>query len=277
MKTTNPIHPWHPVALRRSLTALCVAACGTCIATPVSQAATIDFTADQADLTFFYNSGNDTWDTVFRSKGNTVATGLTDPYTGPPGGVGGSAGDYNFTTLNVALTSGVTEVVNSIQYYISPASGSDYTASNQPDLGIRTRLRELDGLDTIDQFAEFGFRMTLTAASAAALNGDFILFKPDGLGDFEVLYSTAANNLQHDWASWGHTHWNWGFSEPGSHTLTFEFQGLGGEYGPSSIGSVDLNFTVVPEPSQAVWIAGLLAIGIAIALRRVRRCPLRQG
>lgn len=228
------------------------------------QAASIDFTAGAADLTFFYDSSNNTWDTVFRSKGNTVATGLTNPYAGPPGGVGGSANDYNFSSLNVTLTSGVTETVNGNTYFISPASGSDYVTASQPDLGIRTRLRELDGPDTIDQFAQFGFQMTLTAASVAALNGDFILFQPDGLGNFDILYETASSTLQHDWASWGHTHWNWGFTEPGTHVLTFDFQGLGGEYGPSSIGTVDVQFTVIPEPSTAVFISGFLVLGFVV-------------
>lgn len=52
-----------------------VLASGAFIA-PVS-AQSIVFSEGGADLTFFHDSSADSWDVVFRQKGNTVATGLT--------------------------------------------------------------------------------------------------------------------------------------------------------------------------------------------------------
>lgn len=229
---------------------------------------TITHSAGQADLTFFYDSDNNTWDVVFRSKGGTVATGLTNQYPGPPGGLGGPGSgqaDWEFTTLNIFVGQAPIINLDGTDFFVTPASGQNYQdATNAPDLGIRTRLRE-DDLTPPEQFEDF--RMTLNLGNST-LPGDFALFRFE-LGDPVVLYNTADNDLVHDWPVWGHTHWHWGFTAEGEYSLAFDFQGLGGEYGPSSTDSVVLNFTVIPEPG-ILSLLGLGALGF-LGLRRFRQ------
>lgn len=232
-----------------------------------SASASIDiaFTAGGADVTFFYDAATQSFDTVFRTKGNTVATGLSTPYGTPPGGVGGSASDFRFDTLTVEISQAPWVQVNGNGYWVSPASGSSYTDPNQPDLGIRTRLREGD--PAIDQFS--GLRWSLdTLASSMPSGADFVLFSTDAFGDTgSVLFETATADLSHDWPAWGHTHWHWGFSDPGDYHLVFDIQGIGGTHGDSPQGSFAVNFSVIPEPSAYAAILGGLAL-IALFIRR---------
>ncbi|MCC5838910.1 MAG: hypothetical protein JJT96_02210 [Opitutales bacterium] len=240
------------------------------LAGPVS-AQSIVFTEGGADLTFFYNSGLGSWDTIFRTKGNTVATNLTSPYGTPPGGVGGSANDFNFTDLTVRVTTAPFVEVNGVPYLVTPASGTGYNIETQPDFGFRTRLREDDNGTDVNQFANL--RVTLnTGASEMPAGAEFILFRAGdplaGEPPNVILYETAAGDLVHDWPAWGHTHWHWGFSQPGNYSFVFDFQGIGGLYGPSSIDSVTVNFSVIPEPRAFAAAFGLVALGFVLLLRR---------
>jgi len=246
---------------------------GMIAAAPVSEASvTITHTAGGGDWTFFYDEDNDRFDVVFRSKGDgTVASGLTSPYAGPPGGVGGATGsqaDFNFDVLQVNVTAAPTVMLNGIGYLVTPATGQAYNTASQPDLGIRTRLRETDGLGgAINQFDTF--RMTLDwFASTKPAGAEFILFAFNAENEAVINFETAADNLSHDWPVFGHSHWHFGFSEPGDYTLAFNVQGIGGHAGNSAVQSAMLNFTVIPEPATAFLASAALGL---CALRRRRR------
>jgi hypothetical protein len=241
---------------------------GLFVVTPKAEA-TITFTGGVADWTFYYDSVNDTFDVVFQAKGTTVATGLDNAYVGPPGGVGGSTTNYTYDNLQVNVSSAPRRTVNDVDYLITSASGTSYTNDAQPDLGFRTRFRELNDGEpqvAVDQFANF--RMTLNTASST-LAGDFIMFKYDAIADTNViLFETAKGDSSHDWSAWGHSHWHYGFSQEGDYNLVFDIEGLdaGGNV-VTSTGSTSIGFNIIPEPSSALL--SVLAVG-ALALRRRR-------
>lgn len=242
-------------------------------AVPSAHAAvTIAHEAGVADWTFFYDNTAGTFDVVFRTKPSTIATGLDSPYAGPTGGVGGSSDDFNYDTLGLNITAAPSLAVNGNSYYVTPATGTAYDIATQPDLGVRTRLRQtVEDVDgnafVINQFA--AMRMNLDwAASTKPAGAEFILFQTDISGDPTVInFETAANDLQHDWSNWGHSHWHFGFSQTGEYELVFEVQGVGGILGNSSITTTSLNFEVIPEPSSALLVPAALAL---LALRRRR-------
>ncbi|MCC5829382.1 MAG: PEP-CTERM sorting domain-containing protein [Phycisphaeraceae bacterium] len=218
--------------------------------------------AGGADITWFYDSELGSWDVVFRAKGTTVATGLTNPYPGPPGGVGGSSSDYVFDTLTIDVAAPGTDTLNSIFYYTAGPSGFD------PDPGIRTRLRELDAdQNEVDQFDTLRIEIDWDN-SIKPIGSEFALWNRDDFGNpDQVLYETADGQLSHDWPAWGHSHWVWGFSQPGDYTLKLDFVGINDGEVASSPGSVLVNFSIVPEPATAML---LLAAGSVVTLRRRR-------
>lgn len=241
--------------------------------------ASITFTGNQGDLTFFYESAADRWDIVFRDKGDTQASGLgVNMYGGFTGIVGSSSGDNTFTTLLVNVTSAVEQNLNGNDYLITPANGSTiYTNINQPDLGVRFRLREDEvelgnplGNPAANQFESA--RLSLDwDASTKPVGANFAMFGWDVSGNpADVLYETASGNpadLTHDWGNWGHSHWHFGFSEEGDYSLVFNVDGIGGTYGGTDTPSqVTLNFSVVPEPSSALL--GMVALAVATLRRR---------
>lgn len=266
---------------------------GLFLAIPTADAA-VTFTGGGADLTFYYDSAADSWTVVFRAKGtagqptSASATGLTSPFnsTSTPstwtGIVGnqvpatpGDTGDYTFDTLQVNVTSAPLTTVNGNGYWITPASGTSYSNTAQPDLGIRTRLRENQiamGIGTNTEANQFdGMTLTLDWANSLRPAGaEFIMFKYNALTETnDVLYETAANDLTHTWDNFGHTHWHFGFSDPGDYSLVFGIAGSGGTYGATASGSqVTVNFSVVPEPSAALL--SILAAGV-FGLRRRRK------
>lgn len=231
---------------------------------PAAFSQTINFTAGQADWTFYYDWHTEQFDVVFQSKGNTTATGLTNSYGNPafPGQVGGSDNNYLYDTLNVVAGATQAAVINSTTYYFTPASGTAYTDStNTPDVGIRTRFR--DGPDSADNLFDT-FTLTLNwAASTKPAGAEFVLAR---LGD-SVQIETAANDFSFNPAVWGHLHYNFGFSQPGDYTLVFDMLGSGGDFGPA-FGSTEINFSVVPEPHTYAMILGLLAAGVLVVYRR---------
>lgn len=244
---------------------------GIILATAPAQAATT-FTGGGGDLSFFYNSADNNWAIVFRAKGTTgqattaSASGLTSPFnststpstwTGIVGnivpGVAGDTGDYTFNTLQTNVTSAPLQTVNGKGYWITPATGTSYTNASDPDLGIRTRLRENFGSGDVNQFDSM--RLTLDWANSTRPAGsEFIMFKYNSVTEVnDVLYETTSSDFSHDWGNYGHSHWHFGFSEQGDYSLVFNVDGIGGTYGASDTPSqVTLNFNVIPEPSTAL-------------------------
>lgn len=233
------------------------------------QAATV-FTGGLADLTFFYDSANDRHDVVFRTKANTEASGLGPAYGAPPGGVGGDvANDRTFDSLRIVVSAAPVVTLNGIGYLVTPASGSSlYTDPSQPDLGIRTRLRENainPGDPVVQQFANLRLSLDWAASLKPSDSAAFALFNTTAFGEVgTVLYDTAAEDFTHDWGNYGHTHWHFGFSEAGDYSLVFAIDGVGGAYGDDDTpGTVTLQFTVIPEPAtagMALFAAGLLGL-----------------
>jgi surface-anchored protein len=205
----------------------------------------IEFSGGTADLTIFYDSTENTFATVFRGKGNTVASGLTDLYGNPPGGVGGSSDDYVFSELTVTLNGAPIFEVDDHNYFVSSASGGFFEDPAIPDLGIRTRLREGD--PAIQQFETLRWTLNLSNSIMPA-DGEFILFGAPALGEEPViLIDTEHGDLSYDWPNYGHSHWHWGFSKHGEYKLTFDMEGQGGEYGDAeATGSFAINFSVNP-------------------------------
>lgn len=205
----------------------------------------VELTGGAADFTIFYDSGENTFATVLRSKGNTVATGLTHPYGNPPGGVGGSSDDYIFSELRVILNGAPLFEVDHHDYFISSASGGFFQDPNIPDLGIRTRLREGD--PAVQQFETLRWTLNL-ANSEMPADAEFVLFGADSLSEEPViLIDTEHGVLSHDWPNYGHFHWHWGFSKHGEYKLAFDMEGQGGEHGEANAtGNFVINFSVNP-------------------------------
>jgi hypothetical protein len=243
-----------------------------CLTTSVAFSQDILFSGGSGDITWFYNSTNNSWDTVFRQKPSSVASGLTNSYGNPPGGVGGATGndsDWRFDSLTMQVANPQIRTFNGTNFWTAGAE-----TPGTPDLGVRTRLRELDeNNNAVAQFAtpdnQLGFLLTLDwANSTRPTDGEFVLYRNVGGTDL-VRYDTASGLLASEWPSWGHSHWIWGFSRPGDYNLVFNFQGVGGTYGPSSTGTVNLGFSVVPEPGSCLLMAGA---GMILVTRR-RRSP----
>ncbi len=235
----------------------------------------IIFNSGGADLTFFYDSSDEgSFDVVFRNKGNTNADGLTNPYPGPPGGVG-AGDDYQYDSLLVQTSGLPSRELNGVNYFVTPADGAgagfeleDFP--DQPDFGVRTRFRELDNGDVIDQFESFTLTLNWDASDKPA-GAEFAMWNFTGdAGQLEVLYETLASDFSHDWPAWGHTHWHWGFTEVGDYTLAFDFAGNLPGGGQTDFGATSVDFVVVPEPRTVGLLAGLGAFGL-VYLRRLRR------
>lgn len=279
--------------MKKSAVILALALAAMGLSGGLASAGIIDFSLGGADLTFYYDSVNDTWDTVLRAKANTTATGLTasNTYGTPPGNVGaqipanaGDPGDYTFSTLNVLVNNPGQISVGATDFLVTSAAGSGGFNDNTqaPDLGIRTRLREDLGSGTVQQFdTSVGFRLTLrpdlSTFNSVAMNQAgspaFAIFTVDGFGDVVTAESQYLNTNDSDfdseWPNYTHSHRHFGFSEAGAYSLVFDIQGLDGEYGATaSTGQFGVNFSVIPEPSSVLLIG---FGGIATALARRRR------
>jgi len=281
--------------MKSIITLLTAAALAALVHQPApAGAANIVFTNGGADLTFFYDSTANTWATVFRAKGTTGqptttgASGLTAPFnststpatwTGIVGNivpaVNGNSGDYTFTSLNPVFNTTTQVQVGAINYYVSAASGSPFNTTGA-DLGIRTRLTELSGGVTNNQFASFNLILntaasTFNSTSLTNTIANVSLLHWDASNNPVALLDTATGNNTANFSNNAHVHRNWGFSEYGNYSLVFDLQGVGGTNGPTaSIGTTSVNFEVVPEPSTYALLATALGLG-ALLRRRLRR------
>lgn len=247
----------------RLLTAAVVAGgMGVGLISPVKAADTV-FTDGRGDLTWFYDSSSSSWDVVVRVGGTGVASPLGDPFT-PSDGVG-SGNDYQFDTLTIAVSNPDFGNVNGTDYYVA-LEGVSSGSNNKPDVGLRTRLRELDGQDTVQQFNDF--KITLDwDASTKPVGAEFIAYNFDALANLVIAWDTANNVFEHTMSNWGHDHWNYGFSKLGDYDLVLNFEGVGGLHGDDAPnGSTTLSFTVIPEPASLA----LLGLGGLLLMRRRR-------
>jgi len=217
------------------------------------------------DLTWFYDSSSNSWDVVVRVGGTGVASPLGDPFT-PSDGVG-SGNDFQFNTLTIAVSNPDFGNVAGTDYYVALVGLSD-ESNNKPDVGLRTRLRELDAQD--NEVAQFdSFKITLDWAASNKPDGaEFIAYSVDTFGNVDATaWDTANNVFEHTMGNWGHDHWNYGFSKLGDYDLVLNFEGVGGLHGGDApTGSTTLSFTVIPEPASLA----LLGLGGLLMMRRRR-------
>lgn len=161
-----------------------------------------------------------------------------------------------------------TTVSPGMQWGFLGASGSPYW--QLPDSDVPGLLFLGIGAEEIENgiFVNDLLTLTLTGWSGP---GNFSLFTVDGFGDLDTLRMNTADGISAgdsiQVAAGSHSHFIWGFTQPGDYTLTFEASGtLQAGNIPTSSGGVDYHFQVIPEPG----VATLLGLGAAcvVFLRR---------
>lgn len=249
------------------------------------------------DIFFLYNSSADVWNTVFRVKGTTVASGLTTPFntTSDPalwtGILGneiptapGATGDHLYDSLTVNLQTTATIDVDGTDFFYTHTSGQFQNPdAGVPDLGIRIRLREdqvvmgIGSNAASNQFENFTFTLntalsTFNGTPLQDTSAHVSLFGNDGFGNPEVLFNSAGvNQLEGTFNNiWTHQHRNWGFSEYGQYAVVLDVQGVGGEYGNSNH-QATINFDVIPEPGTMALLLVGLGFGGWLRSRRLAR------
>lgn len=266
----------------------CVLAGLLCAVMPLWGTVTIN--SGSFDFTVFYNpegqnfagQGTDAeWFFVARAKGSTDGDKDGTPLTTTGGnfswsGDGGSSADYTYDVLDVRVDNPISIARGGVDYWITPASGTNYTRTpnppnpsnlNEVDTGIRTRLNDSGFTDV--QFTFDTVNSLFNGVSFADAGVDFLLFRDEPLGP--VLVETAESELSWINVLSGHTHYNFGFSEQGEYSLVFNVQGRDGSGNPVGIpGSGTMNFNVIPEPQTYALFFGLAVLGWAF-VRKMRR------
>lgn len=235
------------------------------------QGQSIIHTAGQADWTFFYNSGENSFDVVFRNKGTTVAEELTSPIISTRRGAGD---DYAFDNITARLTQAPQLSFGGTDYYVSPRNGEGglslhEDSASEPDFGIRTRFEETIEGANVAQFSSFTMTLDWSTSTRPA-GAEFVLFSLDELDEPFALFDTASDSFSSGLTIWGHDHYHWGFSQQGEYSLNFTFVGelMGGGF--SDVGSSTVNFEVIPEPGTMALLFGLGALGL-VSVYRLRR------
>ena len=102
--------------------------------------------------------------------------------------------------------------------------------------------------------------------------GSFYLWDTDIFGKPEVKMDSANGIGPGDVVSvvpGSHSHLNWGFSAPGTYSISFEAAGINVADGPQNSGPVAYSFQVVPEPGEvALGMVGLVALAFTIRNRK---------
>lgn len=264
---------------------------------PQSQAQVVTLTGGSADLTFYYQSGSDTWRTLVRHKTGTAGSGFTNiwtPFTGAVGtqipGSPGQNGDYVFSTLTTVINSNTQFTIGANTFWVSSKAGTPTLLNNPavPDLGIRTRLREDEvalgnpsGNPLANQFDSVNFTLDLTLSTfngnplsnAGSPHVAFFTVTGDPFvadtADTAYL-NTGVNDLVSNWGNYTHQHRHWGFSELGDYSLVFNINGVGGSYGAiASTGQFTADFQVIPEPAAAIFF-GLAALAYVVRRRMIK-------
>lgn len=253
----------------------------------------IELNGGSADIFFLYNSVADVWNTVFRVKTSTDATGLTSPFntTSTPStwdgilgnsipSAAGENGDHIYETLTVNLDVTQMLTVDGTDFFYSDANGQFTNNVPTADLGIRIRLREDEvamgdplGDENLDQFDNFTFTINteLSTFNGVALedtSAHVSLFESDTFGNPVALFNSAENELTGTFDNiWTHQHRNWGFSEYGEYSIVLDVRGQGGEYGDSDH-QATIGFNVIPEPSTFALV--LVGLGFGGFIRKKR-------
>lgn len=134
---------------------------------------------------------------------------------------------------------------------------------NLPFLGIGTEELSI---------ADWSGNLTLTLKSVTG-PGDFGLYDVGTFGEILPLMNSRDGITGGDAltvAPGTHAHYNFTFNAPGSYLVGFEATGLHTVDGAVSSGTVEYQFTVVPEPEEYAALAGAGLIGFAL-WRRSRR------
>ena len=156
-------------------------------------------------------------------------------------------------TVVVGLTS--TTTLGGTSYYWLPETETAAATNNVPFLGI--------GLEELAAADWSGGIVTITLLNHFG-PGEFRLWQDDGFGGAIDFIDTDGGAMSFNIAAGTHTHYNWGFTEIGTHGLEFQISGIHVVDGAQS-GAATYTFAV-PEPSTTL----LGALG-ALALLRRRR------
>jgi surface-anchored protein len=101
--------------------------------------------------------------------------------------------------------------------------------------------------------------------------GNFYLWNVNSFGVPSVKMNSADGITGADNVSvipGSHGHYNWGFSELGTYSVSFEATGLNVLDGPQNSGPVAFQFQVVPEPGT--WALAAVGAGALAVLGRRR-------
>lgn len=176
-------------------------------------------------------------------------------------GLGGRPADAAWDPLGVAA---------GVPFYFLPDTDVGGPGSAQslgaPFAGVGT-----EELTASEWDGDIGIRLV---SVSGPVGGQFSLWTNDTFGDPDTFHFATSNGIDGtdllSVAAGSHTHYNWGFTLPGTYEVTVEFTGTrastASEPGPVTPAQATYTF-VVPEPSSAALFVG----GVLIPLLRRRR------